>query len=92
MFNHPGSNALALKLEEAVLAVSGGPRTTPMSRWHGRGVTIAGDGGTVAASQPLRYQFKRDPRYYQIRRIGVKSACSMRERHNGAAPEIFLKS
>ena len=40
----------------------------------------------------ISYQFKRDPRYYQIRRIGVKSACSMRERHNGAAPEIFLKS
>ena len=55
MFNHPGGNALALKLEEAVLAVSEGPRTTPMSRWRGRGVTIAGDGGTAAASQPLRY-------------------------------------
>ena len=55
MFNHPGSNALALKLEEAVLAMGEEARETPMSGWHGRGIAIADDGSLAAASQPLRY-------------------------------------
>ena len=55
MFNHPGSNALALKLEEAVLAMGEGARETPMSEWHGRGIAVADDGSLAAAGQPLRY-------------------------------------
>jgi hypothetical protein len=55
LFNHPGSNALALKLEEAVLAMGEGVRDTPMSEWHGRGIAIADDGSLAATGQPLRY-------------------------------------
>ena len=55
MFNHPGSNALALRLEEAVLAVGEEARETPMSKWHGRGIAVADDGSLAAAGQPLRY-------------------------------------
>ena len=55
LFNHPGSNALALKLEEAVLAMGEGARETPMSEWHGRGIAVADDGSLAATGQPLRY-------------------------------------
>jgi hypothetical protein len=55
VFNHPGSKALALRLEEAVLTVGEGMRETPMSIWHGRGIALTNDGGLAAAGQPVRY-------------------------------------
>ena len=55
MLNHPASKALALKVEEAVLAVGKGTRETPMSKWHGRGIALTNDGGPAAAGQPVRY-------------------------------------
>ena len=55
MFNHPGSKALALRLEEAVLAVGEETRETPMSEWHGRGIALADDDSLAVAGQPLRY-------------------------------------
>ena len=55
MFNHPGSKALALRLEEAVLTVGEGMCATPMSEWHGRGIALTNDGGLAAAGQPVRY-------------------------------------
>ena len=55
VFNHPGSKALALRLEEAVLTVGEGMCETPMSKWHGRGIALTNDGGLAAAGQPVRY-------------------------------------
>ena len=51
----PGSKALALKMEEAVLAVGEGMRETLMSGWHGRGIALTDDDRPAAAGQPVRY-------------------------------------
>jgi hypothetical protein len=55
MLNHPASKALALKVEEAVLAVGDGRRETLMCKWHGRGTALTNDGRLAAAGQPVRY-------------------------------------
>ena len=55
MLNHPASKALALKVEEAVLAVGDGLRETLMSKWHGRGTALTNDGRLAATGQPVRY-------------------------------------
>ena len=54
VLNHPGSKALALRMEEAVLAVDEGMRETPMSKWHGRGIALTDDGRLAAEGQPNR--------------------------------------
>ena len=55
LLNHPGSNALAVRLEEAVLAVGEEARDPPMPEWPRQEIAVADDGSLAAAGQPLRY-------------------------------------
>ena len=55
VLNHTASKALALKMEEAVLAVGDGWRETLMSKWLGRGSALTDDGRLAVEGQPIRY-------------------------------------